>query len=77
MMVRRDPNLDHPAVKVYRDVFKLCPNFGYRKDIVLTVDHFKNLELWKKVVEQWKREKRHPFRIGGLLAEFERQVEKV
>ena len=71
-----DPNLNHPAVKCYRDIFRLCPNQGFRNEIVLTVDHYGDLELFKKVVAQWKREKRHPFRIGGLLSEYERQVSK-
>ncbi len=71
-----DPTLNHPAVKAYRDVFRLCPNAGFRKDIIVTVDHFNNLELFKKVVTQWKKEKRHPFRIGGLLSEYERQAHK-
>jgi len=78
-----DPNLDHEAVRIYRETFHLTPNFGYRKDIVVTVDHYNDLETWKRVIENWKRphwDKKtqrnrywNPLNISGMLQEYERR----
>jgi hypothetical protein len=71
----RDPNLDNPAVKFYRDTFKFCPNRGFRKDIVVTVE---NQELWKQVLTNWgywkdgKWKKFSPLNVKGMLSEYER-----
>jgi hypothetical protein len=37
-MPKRDANLDHPAVKSYREVFHLWPNWFQRGEIVTTFD---------------------------------------
>jgi hypothetical protein len=37
-MTQRDPNLDHVAVKEYREICHLTPNWFQRKEIVTTFD---------------------------------------
>lgn len=71
--IDRDENLDHEAVKLYRETFRLCPNFGYRNDIVLTV---KNLDRWKTILGLWKRNGWNPMKVGWLLSEYERTAGK-
>lgn len=66
----RDPNLDHPAVILYRKAFRLCPNWGYRRDIVVTVT---DLDLFAKVLELWKDQQWNPLKIGWMLSEYERR----
>ena len=65
-----DPNLDHPAVKLYRDVMKFCPNAGRRSDIAITV---KDLNLWKEILEAWKARKWNPLTPQWMLSEYERR----
>lgn len=65
-----DPNLSHEAVKHYRETFKLCPNFGRRKEIVSTV---KDLNLWKTVLSEWKEQKWNPLKVNWMLSEYERR----
>lgn len=66
-----DPNLNHEAVKAYREAFRLCPNMGRRQDIVSTVE---NLELWNEVLTEWKEQKWNPLKIGWLLSDYERRL---
>ena len=66
-----DPNLTHPAVVLYRQTFRLCPNWGYRKDIVATV---KDLDLFKRIVTEWKEQKWNPMKISWMLSEYERRT---
>ena len=67
---------DSPAVKAYRDQFKLNCSEGRRKDIDATVT---NLDLWKSVLENWgyikngKWIKFSPLSVGKMLAEYERR----
>lgn len=66
-----DSNLNHEAVKFYRDTFRLCPNRGRREDIISTVT---NTELWKTVLTEWKEQKWNPLKIGWMLSEYERRL---
>lgn len=71
-----DPNINHPAVVLYRQTFRLCPNWGFRKDIAVTV---KDLDLWKSVITNWyyennrKRIRFNPLNVKGMLSEYERR----
>ena len=65
-----DPNLNHEAVRLYRETFRLCPSYGRRQDIISTVT---NIELWKTVVNEWKTQKWNPLRINWMLSEYERR----
>lgn len=64
-----DPNLNHPAVKLLRDVFRYCPNYGFRKDIVITAEQ--DMDLWKKVISEWRDRKYNPLNYKGMMQEFE------
>ena len=66
-----DPNLSHEAVMFYRETFRLCPNFGRRKDIVSTVE---DLDLWKSVVNEWKAQKWNPLKVNWMLSDYERRA---
>lgn len=65
-----DPNVNHPAVKVYRDILRLMPNWGFRKDIVATV---KDLDLWTKILTEWRERKWNRWKINWMLSEYERR----
>lgn len=65
-----DPNLNHEAVRIYREMFLLCPNAGRRKDIVSTVE---DIELWKTILSEWKTQKWNPLKVNWMLSEYERR----
>jgi hypothetical protein len=69
----RDPNLDHPAVKKYRDIIRLTPNWIQRRDIALTVHVNGNgeLDLWEEILIRFMREGRNPKRVDWLCDRFE------
>ena len=73
MKKERDPNLDHPAVKAYRDIIRITPNWIQREDIVATVHINGNgeLELWEKTLKQFMREGRNPKRVDWVCDRFE------
>lgn len=75
-----DPTMEHEAVKFYRDTFRKCPNYGFRKDIIATVS---DLELWKNILTNWryydhiKRKwvKRNPMDVKAMLRDYELRSE--
>ena len=73
------PNEDSPAVKMYRDKFKLNLNIGRKEDIDLTIT---DLNLWDHVLNNWgyyskgKWVKYSPLNISALLSEYERLERK-
>lgn len=73
MKKERDPNLDHPAVKAYRDIIRITPNWIQREDIVATVrpNGSSELELWEQTLKQFMREGRNPKRVDWALDRFE------
>lgn len=70
---------DSPAVKAYRDKFRLNLNYGRRYDIDATVD---DLELWNYVLNHWgywkngKWKSFNPLNVGHMLSEYERLDQK-
>ncbi|SRR6266542_7065531 len=60
---------DCEAVKLWRDTFKLNVSASWKRDVEITV---KDLSLWKTILQQWKREHRHPG-IKQLLDEYDRR----
>ena len=69
----RDPNLDHPAVKKYRDIVHLTPNHIQRRYIAMTVlpNGAGELELWEEVLIRFMREGNNPKRVDWMLDRFE------
>jgi len=61
--------MDSEPVKLWRDFARLNLSASWKADVDKTV---KDLSLWKSILAQWKREKRHPG-IKGLLVEYERR----
>ena len=70
-------DLNHEAVKAYRDQFRFCPSSYRRREIVVTV---KDLDLWKEVLANWgywkegKWIKFNPLNVNGMIQEYERQA---
>jgi len=60
----RDPNLDNPAVKKYRDIIHLQTNYLQREEIALTV---KNVRIWEAVLLEWMLEGRNPKNVLSML----------
>jgi hypothetical protein len=60
----RDPNLDNPAVKKYRDVVHLQLNYLQREEIALTV---KNVRIWEAVLLEHMLRGRNPKDVLVML----------
>ncbi len=67
--------MDHPAVTLWRNAFKLNLSASWKADVEKTVT---DLKLWKKIIDGWyyfdakgKKRTKHPG-IKGLLTEYER-----
>jgi len=63
----RDPNLDHPAVKMYRQVMHLTANHVQRELIVRVV---KNLELWQDTLEHWAGHGWRPTNVQAIMDSY-------
>ncbi|SRR6266496_303816 len=78
----RDPNLDHPAVQLYREICHLTPNHVQRREIAVTVDWGKQqlgdpkraLEVWKGVLEKFMLEGCNPKRVDWAMDRFEQKI---
>lgn len=74
--------VDSPAVRAYRDKFKLNLNASRKRDIDLTIRSDADLELWKIVLNSWGYWSRgkwvsfNPLSIGKMLSEWERLERK-
>jgi hypothetical protein len=81
-MTKRDPNIDHPAVKLYREVCHLMPNWFQRKEIVTTVnwgtEQLKSTEralsVWKGILERFMLEGCNPKRVDWAMDRFEQRI---
>ena len=58
---------DSEPVRLWRDFARLNISASWKADVDKTVT---DLNLWKSILAQWKREKRHPG-IKGILDEYE------
>jgi hypothetical protein len=83
-MSSRDPNLDHPAVQLYREICRLTPNVVQRREIVVTVDWGKGilgspkraLEHWEGTLKKFMLEGRPPQRVDWAMDRYEERVRK-
>lgn len=68
----RDPNLDHPAVMLYRRYCRLTANHVQRREIVATVENnVRELKLFEQVLYDFMCEGCNPKRVDWLLDRFE------
>lgn len=70
----RDPNLDHPAVKLYRNICHATPNHVQRAAIVAQVA---NLELYEAVLTRFMSEGRPAHRVDWTLERYNNEQSKV
>lgn len=61
---KRDPNLDNPAVKLYREIVHLQLNYLQREEVALMVT---NLGIWEAVLLEWMLEGRPPKNVLSML----------
>jgi len=67
-MSQRDPNLDNPSVKAYRNVVHLQANYLQREEIALTVT---NERVWEVVLTEWMLRGRNPKDVLAMLRAYE------
>lgn len=63
----RDPNLDHPAVKLYIDICHSTPNHIQREAIAAAV---KKLDLYEEILRQFMLEGRPPQKVNWTLERY-------
>ena len=82
-MRTRDPNLDHPAVRMHREVIRMSANHIQRREIVATIDWAVNevkLEadravlIWKAVLERYMSEGKNPKNVRYMLDLYEERI---
>jgi hypothetical protein len=66
-----DANLDHPAVKAYRDAFKLTPNELQRAEIAAVVT---DVATWQEVLRNWQLASYKKNNIPGMLDKFRKEL---
>lgn len=67
----RDPNLDHPAVKLYIDICHSTPNHIQRAAIV---DKVQKLDLYKEILVQFMKEGRPPHRVDWTIERYQNNL---
>jgi hypothetical protein len=83
-MVQRDPNLDHPAVKLYRSLCHITPNHVQRREIVVTFDWAKGVlgspkraaDHWEATLRKFMLEGCNPKRVDWAMDRYEERVRK-
>lgn len=63
-----DPNLKHPAVKAYRDAFKLTPSAANR---ALIAEQVTDLERWADTLTYWQQNTYRPESVGKILDRYQ------
>ena len=67
----RDPNLDNPAVRKYREIVHLQANHIQREDIALTVENSeRGLRIWEAVLLEHMGAGFPPKRIDWMLRSY-------
>jgi hypothetical protein len=66
-----DSNLDHPAVKAYRDAFKLTPNALQRAEIAGEVT---DVATWQEVLRDWQLASYKLNNIPGMLDKYRKAI---
>jgi hypothetical protein len=66
---KRDPNLDHPAVILYRGFSRVTANAYQREKIARSVT---NIDLWRKTLEHWFGHGWGPMNVIGMLNSYDK-----
>jgi hypothetical protein len=64
-----DPRLDHPAVKLYRQLMRLTAS-DYQRQMI--VDAVTDVELWRDTLEHWVEHGWNPTSLPGMLDSYQR-----
>jgi hypothetical protein len=68
---KRDPNLDNPAVKKYRDIVHLQANYLQREEIALTVENSeRGLRVWEATLLEYMLAGYPPKRVDWMLKNY-------
>ncbi len=67
---KRDPLLEHPAVKIYRGVMHVTANELQRKTIVDIIAY--EIPKWQECLEHWRLHGWSPTNVTGMLDSFKR-----
>jgi uncharacterized protein YdaU (DUF1376 family) len=67
----RDPTMDHPAVRVYREKFGRTPAQKYR---LLISERVTDLDQYKATLQFWQESKYNPANIQGQIDRYEKDM---
>lgn len=67
-ILERDPNLEHPAVKVYRGIVHITANETQRKAIVEAVGY--DVDGWRACLEHWRGHGWSPTNVTGMIQSY-------
>lgn len=64
----------HPAIVAYRMRWRITPNAGRRREIILTIEPegLEGIRLWNDILNSWKG---NPQNFTGLLGRYESLLE--
>lgn len=66
--MKRDPNLDNSAVKLYRQIVHLQANYLQRAEIALVVT---NERIWECVLTEWMLTGKNPKNVLAMLRVYQ------
>jgi hypothetical protein len=79
----RDPNIDHPAVRMHRQIVRLTANHIQRREIVATI-HWATQEMgleadralliWQSVLKNYMLEGKRPTNVKYMLDLYEEKI---
>jgi hypothetical protein len=74
--VKRDPNLDNPAVRLYREVIHLQANYLQREEIAERVGESETcLRLWRATLTEWMLRGNNPKNVLGMLKVYKDTID--
>ena len=82
-MAQRDANLDHPAVRMHREIIHLNANHVQRQEIVVTIDWAvkevglgadRALLIWQVVLKDYMSRGKNPRNVRYMLDLYEERI---
>lgn len=82
-MAQRDPNLDHPAVRMHREIIHLNANHIQRREIVATIDWAmqemglqadRAVLIWQTVLKDYMLAGNRPTNVKYMLDLYEEKI---